>query len=119
MRTTVTGGAGYVGALVVESEEKIRGGVAKRYRYDATRVVSEHRPGLDGGGHAVAAGQQRGRADWIALAREHRIPTLLDAAADVPPAERLTEYVRSGFDLVAFSGGKAMRGSRRSHPGRA
>ena len=36
-----------VGVLVVESEEKIRGGVAKRYRYDATRAVSEHRPGLD------------------------------------------------------------------------
>jgi L-seryl-tRNA(Ser) seleniumtransferase len=46
----------------------------------------------------------------VALAREHRIPTLLDAAADVPPAERLSEYVRMGFDLVAFSGGKAMRG---------
>ncbi|NPD05866.1 helix-turn-helix transcriptional regulator [Nocardioides sp. zg-1308] len=26
-----------IGELVVESEEKIRGGVAKRYRYDATR----------------------------------------------------------------------------------
>lgn len=51
-----------------------------------------------------------GRADWIALAREHKLPTLLDAAADVPPAERLSEYNRMGFDLVAFSGGKAMRG---------
>jgi L-seryl-tRNA(Ser) seleniumtransferase len=56
-----------------------------------------------------AAGRIR-RAEWVALAREHRIPTLLDAAADVPPAERLSEYVRMGFDLVAFSGGKAMRG---------
>ena len=36
-----------VGELVVESEEKIRGGVAKRYRYDATRRVSTKRPGLD------------------------------------------------------------------------
>jgi L-seryl-tRNA(Ser) seleniumtransferase len=44
------------------------------------------------------------------LAREHRIPTLLDAAADVPPPDRLAGYVRMGFDLVAFSGGKAMRG---------
>src|ERR1051325_4395017 len=56
-----------------------------------------------------AAGRIR-RADWIALAREHRLPTLLDAVADVPPVERLSEYVRMGFDLVAFSGGKAMRG---------
>jgi len=56
-----------------------------------------------------AAGRIR-RADWLALAREHRIPTLLDAAADAPPVERLSEYVRMGFDLVAFSGGKAIRG---------
>jgi D-glucosaminate-6-phosphate ammonia-lyase len=47
---------------------------------------------------------------WIELAREHRIPTLLDAAADVPPPDRLAGYVRMGFDLVDFSGGKAMRG---------
>lgn len=33
------------GELVVESEEKIRGGVAKRYRYDATREVREHPAG--------------------------------------------------------------------------
>jgi L-seryl-tRNA(Ser) seleniumtransferase len=50
------------------------------------------------------------RAEWIALAREHRVPTLLDAAADTPPVERLSEYNRMGFDLVAFSGGKAIRG---------
>src|SRR5215207_8376146 len=36
-----------VGALVVESEEKIRGGVAKRYRYDASRDVAPGRPGPD------------------------------------------------------------------------
>src|SRR5205823_3040932 len=35
---------------------------------------------------------------------------LLDAAADVPPLERLAGYNRMGFDLVAFSGGKALRG---------
>jgi D-glucosaminate-6-phosphate ammonia-lyase len=56
-----------------------------------------------------AAGRIR-RAGWLDLARKHKVPTLLDAAADVPPAERLSEYNRMGFDLVAFSGGKAMRG---------
>jgi L-seryl-tRNA(Ser) seleniumtransferase len=48
--------------------------------------------------------------EWIELARRHRVPTLLDAAADVPPLERLAGYNRMGFDLVAFSGGKAIRG---------
>jgi D-glucosaminate-6-phosphate ammonia-lyase len=56
-----------------------------------------------------SAGRIR-RAEWVALARQHKIPTLLDAAADVPPAERLSEYNRMGIDLVAFSGGKAIRG---------
>ncbi len=36
-----------VGDLVVEGEEKIRGGVAKRYRYDAARHVRTQRPGID------------------------------------------------------------------------
>jgi uncharacterized pyridoxal phosphate-dependent enzyme len=47
---------------------------------------------------------------WLELARKHKVPTLLDAAADVPPLERLAGYNRMGFDLVAFSGGKALRG---------
>jgi L-seryl-tRNA(Ser) seleniumtransferase len=51
-----------------------------------------------------------GRGEWVELARRHKVPTLLDAAADVPPVERLSEYNRIGFDLVAFSGGKALRG---------
>ena len=50
------------------------------------------------------------RADWIAAARRHGIPTLLDASADIPPTERLSEYHQMGFDLVAISGGKAIRG---------
>jgi L-seryl-tRNA(Ser) seleniumtransferase len=50
------------------------------------------------------------RAEWIELAHRHKVPTLLDAAADVPPVERLSEYNKQGFDLVAFSGGKALRG---------
>ncbi len=53
---------------------------------------------------------QIGRVQWIELARHHQVPTQLDAAADVPPVERLSEYNRLGFDLVAFSGGKALRG---------
>ena len=50
------------------------------------------------------------RQGWLAIAQQHHVPTLLDAAADVPPLDRLAGYNRMGFDLVAFSGGKAMRG---------
>ena len=50
------------------------------------------------------------RPEWVAIAREHKIPTLMDAAADVPPLSRLSEYTRMGYDMVVFSGGKALRG---------
>lgn len=50
------------------------------------------------------------RDEWIEIAKRHRVPTLLDAAADTPPVEMLSHFNRIGFDLVAFSGGKALRG---------
>ena len=50
------------------------------------------------------------REEWVEVARKHNIPTLLDAAADTPPVDALWKYNQMGYDLVAFSGGKAMRG---------
>ncbi|WP_426667731.1 aminotransferase class V-fold PLP-dependent enzyme [Mucilaginibacter sp. McL0603] len=49
-------------------------------------------------------------ADFVAIAKKHNIPTLLDAAADVPPVENLFKFQKIGFDLVTFSGGKMIRG---------
>ena len=49
-------------------------------------------------------------ADFIALGKKHSTPTFNDAAADVPPVENLSKYIRMGFDLVTFSGGKGLRG---------
>ncbi|MCP5115741.1 MAG: selenocysteine synthase, partial [bacterium] len=34
----------------------------------------------------------------------------IDAAADVPPVDNLFRFTKMGFDLVAFSGGKGIRG---------
>ena len=48
--------------------------------------------------------------EFVELGRKHSIPTLNDAAADVPPVENLWKYTAMGFDLVAFSGGKGIRG---------
>ena len=47
---------------------------------------------------------------FVALGKKHSVPTLNDAAADVPPVENLWKYTKMGFDLVAFSGGKGIRG---------
>src|SRR6267143_1436577 len=49
-------------------------------------------------------------AEFARLGRQHGIPTLNDAAADVPPVDNLWKYTKMGFDLVAFSGGKGLRG---------
>ena len=50
------------------------------------------------------------RKEFVEIGKRAGVPTFIDAAADVPPAERLSEYIRLGFDLVTFSGGKGLRG---------
>ena len=47
---------------------------------------------------------------FVRLGKKHGVPTFNDAAADVPPVENLWKYTQMGFDLVAFSGGKGLRG---------
>jgi uncharacterized pyridoxal phosphate-dependent enzyme len=48
--------------------------------------------------------------EMIAVAHEAGLPLILDAAAEVPPPENLSKFVKMGADLVAFSGGKNLRG---------
>ena len=50
------------------------------------------------------------REEWIRVGKQRGVPTFNDAASDTPPVERLSQYIREGFDLVAFSGGKALMG---------
>src|SRR3984885_12469620 len=52
--------------------------------------------------------------ETVAIAKAHSIYTFNDAAADVPPKERLWEYPAIGFDMVTFSGGKDIRGPQAS-----
>jgi uncharacterized pyridoxal phosphate-dependent enzyme len=61
--------------------------------------------------HFFNAGEEHiGREDWLRVAHKHGVPCFNDAAADVPPISNLWKYTEMGFDLVAFSGGKAIRG---------
>ena len=48
--------------------------------------------------------------EFVQIGKKHGVPTLNDAAADVPPVDNLWKYTKMGFDLVAFSGGKGLRG---------
>ena len=63
------------------------------------------------------ANTDQGEIKWeefIALGKKHNIPTFIDCAADVPPVENLFRFTKMGFDLVAFSGGKGLRGPQSS-----
>jgi len=48
--------------------------------------------------------------EWLNIAKELGIPTMIDIAADVPPVENLWRYNEMGFDLVCVSGGKGLLG---------
>jgi len=58
---------------------------------------------------ASAAGQIK-VDEWVKLAKKYNIPSFIDAAADTPPVSHLWDYTKMGYDLAAFSGGKAIRG---------
>src|SRR2546426_3931665 len=48
--------------------------------------------------------------EWVKLAKQYNVPCMNDAAADTPPVSHLWDYANMGYDLVTFSGGKAIRG---------
>ncbi len=46
----------------------------------------------------------------IHVSHEYNIPLIVDAAEQVPPAENLRKFISMGATLVAYSGGKGIRG---------
>jgi uncharacterized pyridoxal phosphate-dependent enzyme len=46
----------------------------------------------------------------LAVAKDHKVPMLLDDAAGIPPADNAKLYAKMGLDLYCFSGGKGLRG---------
>jgi D-glucosaminate-6-phosphate ammonia-lyase len=52
--------------------------------------------------------------EFIAIGRKRGVPTMNDCASDATPVQNLWKYTKQGFDLVIFSGGKALRGPQSS-----
>ena len=50
----------------------------------------------------------------IEIAHAAGVPVLVDASNTLPPAEHLYSFIEMGADLVAFSGGKGLRGPQGS-----
>jgi uncharacterized pyridoxal phosphate-dependent enzyme len=78
-------------------------------RNDLQKAVNEKTAMLHFTNFANAAGQIK-VDEWAKFGKEHGIPTFIDAAADAPPVSHLWDYAYMGYDLIAFSGGKALRG---------
>jgi D-glucosaminate-6-phosphate ammonia-lyase len=51
---------------------------------------------------------------FVTLAHDHGLPVLVDASMNLPPRANLRRYIDAGADLVAFSGGKTIRGPQAS-----
>jgi len=73
------------------------------------RAVNERTAMMHFTNFANAAGQIK-VDEWVKLGKELKVPCMNDAAADTPPVSHLWDYTNMGYDLVTFSGGKAMRG---------
>jgi L-seryl-tRNA(Ser) seleniumtransferase len=46
----------------------------------------------------------------LSIAKDHKVPMLLDDAAGIPPADNAKLYARMGIDMYCFSGGKGLCG---------
>src|SRR5437763_6151470 len=78
-------------------------------RNQLRRAVNERTAMMHFTNFANAAGQIK-VDEWVNLAKELKLPCMNDAAADTPPLSHLWDYANMGYDLITFSGGKAMRG---------
>jgi seryl-tRNA(Sec) selenium transferase len=65
--------------------------------------------------HWVAGPHARPALEQVVeVAHAAGVPVLVDAAAQLPPANNLKRFIEAGADLVAFSGGKAIGGPQAS-----
>ena len=89
-----------VGVRLVEAEtaDEVRNAISDKTA--ALAMVLSH----NSLGHKVEL------EEMIDIAHRAGLPMILDAAAEVPPADNLRRFVKMGADLVAFSGGKELRG---------
>jgi len=78
-------------------------------RDELRRAINDRTAMMHFTNFANAAGQIK-VDEWARLAKQHNLPCMNDAAADTPPVAHLWDYTNMGYDLVTFSGGKAMRG---------
>ena len=98
------------GARLVEvgmNEQVAGAGVRRTERWEIEAGLSERTVAV---AYFASADSQPPLDEVAAVCREHSVPLIVDAAAQLPPASNLRRFVAAGADLVAFSGGKGLRG---------
>ncbi len=76
-------------------------------RADLERAVNEKTAALFFLNYANGKGEIKD-AEFVEIGKKVKIPTFNDCAADVHPVENVSKWIKMGFDLVCFSGGKGL-----------
>ena len=79
--------------------------------YDFESAITEHTVAI---AYACRLGSNPPLEQIIAVGKKYNIPVIIDGAAQVPPVENLHKFIDMGADLVAFSGGKGIKGPQAS-----
>ena len=98
------------GARLVEvgmNEQVAGAGVRRTEAWEYAAAVTDQTAGI---AYVVNPNSQPPLQDVVQVAKQHGLRVLVDAAAEIPPVGNLRAFVEAGADLVAFSGGKALRG---------
>jgi L-seryl-tRNA(Ser) seleniumtransferase len=98
------------GAVLVEvgfNEIVSNAGVRRTETWEYEAAIG---PGTAGVLYCISRNSVPPLNEVIEMARRHSLPVIVDAAGELPPRRNLHEIAATGADLVAFSGGKAIRG---------
>ncbi len=103
-----------VGVKLVEAGLHERGlGVGTRtvepWEYEA--AITEKTAAI---AYAARPGGTPALGEVVRVAKEHDVPVIVDAAAELPPVSNLKHFIAEGASAVVFSGGKAIRGPQAS-----
>jgi len=98
------------GAKLVEvgvSDRHTGAGVREVEPWEIEAAVTEKTAAI---AYTAGAGAHPPLSAVSEVAQKRGIPVIVDAAAQLPPPDNLRRFIAEGADLVAFSGGKALRG---------
>jgi L-seryl-tRNA(Ser) seleniumtransferase len=109
-RNSYDHGVRAAGARFVEVglPDRITGcGVRDTEAWEIEAAISDRTAGIL---YLATADARPSLPDLVRVAHRAKVPILVDAAAQLPPAANLRRFIGEGADLVVFSGGKGIGG---------